>query len=175
MSESNNEFKIIGSDSKLLKYIPWNVMQLYENQAIRNHKQDLQRLHERGGLSLIEALAVLEGRSQYDDKYHGMTSPQALWKVMEIIVSTEYKGKVWVSSVYEAVQEANDNITKAVDAGYAKGMEFDHDVSYVNDKIDMLIRALRDRKGQLKHLNREYQKRRKDVDKKASNRVSKSK
>lgn len=42
--------------------IPWAMIASHERQADRNHGQTLRRLHDRGGLSWCEALAVLEDR-----------------------------------------------------------------------------------------------------------------
>jgi hypothetical protein len=42
--------------------IPWAMIAPHAEQARRNHGQTLHRLHERGGLSWCEALAVLEDR-----------------------------------------------------------------------------------------------------------------
>ena len=42
--------------------IPWKMIAPHERQAELNHSQTLRRLHERGGLSWSEALAVLQDR-----------------------------------------------------------------------------------------------------------------
>jgi hypothetical protein len=42
--------------------IPWKMIAPHEQQTQRNHRQSLRRLHERGGLSWCEALAVLQDR-----------------------------------------------------------------------------------------------------------------
>ena len=42
--------------------IPWEMIAAHERQADRNHSQTLNRLHERGGLSWSESLAVLQDR-----------------------------------------------------------------------------------------------------------------
>lgn len=42
--------------------IPWKMIACHERQAARNHGQTLQRLHDRGGLSWCEALAILQDR-----------------------------------------------------------------------------------------------------------------
>jgi len=41
--------------------IPWALIQPHERQAQKNHDQTLERLAERGGLSLQEMVAVLDG------------------------------------------------------------------------------------------------------------------
>ena len=50
---------------KYLKGIPWSMIAPHEAQAQHNHKQSLERLAQRGGLSPDEALAVIENR-KYD-------------------------------------------------------------------------------------------------------------
>lgn len=47
--------------------IPWAMLEHHERQAVRNHSQTLQRLHDRGGLSWCEALAVLEDRHWHQE------------------------------------------------------------------------------------------------------------
>jgi hypothetical protein len=42
--------------------VPWDLILRHEAQCQRNHYQTVQRLHERGGLSVDEAVAVLEDR-----------------------------------------------------------------------------------------------------------------
>ena len=42
--------------------IPWKMIARHERQARTNHSQTLERLHQRGGLSWSEALAVLQDR-----------------------------------------------------------------------------------------------------------------
>ena len=49
-----------------------------EDQAQRNHGQSLARLKERGGLSLCEAIALMESR-----KYKKMTIPEVVDKCRE--------------------------------------------------------------------------------------------
>lgn len=45
-----------------MTYLPWGFIAPYENGAQQNHRQSLERLAERGGLSPIEAHAILTGR-----------------------------------------------------------------------------------------------------------------
>lgn len=52
--------------------IPWELIAPHEAQARKNHGQTLERLHQRGGLSPCEALAVLENR-----EWHPMEDGQA--------------------------------------------------------------------------------------------------
>lgn len=62
--------------------IPWRVIEPHAKQAIRNHSQSLERLHERGGLSWCEAAAVLEDRP-----WHKMDKDQARQRVLEIVAA----------------------------------------------------------------------------------------
>ncbi len=48
------------------KTIPWNILEPYENQALKNHTQSLKILAERGGLDPIEVMAIIEGKSIFD-------------------------------------------------------------------------------------------------------------
>jgi hypothetical protein len=52
-------FPIMGSE--FIKAIPWDVIAPHEMQAGSNHSQTLERLAQRGGLSVNEACAVLDG------------------------------------------------------------------------------------------------------------------
>lgn len=42
--------------------IPWHMVKPHEKQAIANHSQTLERLEQRGGLTMSELIAVLEDR-----------------------------------------------------------------------------------------------------------------
>lgn len=46
----------------LLSEIPFAMIAPHEAQALRNHGQTLERLAQRGGLGVSEALDILEGR-----------------------------------------------------------------------------------------------------------------
>lgn len=52
--------------------IPWELLASHEEQALKNHNQSLQRLAERGGLSISEAVAILEDRP-----WHAMPDSEA--------------------------------------------------------------------------------------------------
>ena len=60
--------------------IPWDVIEPHEEQALKNHGQTLKRLAERGGLSVCEAVAVLEDRP-----WCAMIESQAIVRLMELI------------------------------------------------------------------------------------------
>ena len=55
------QFPIMDEDGPL-QAIPWTLMAPHYQQARNNHSQTLKRLAERGGLSPIEAVAVLEDK-----------------------------------------------------------------------------------------------------------------
>ncbi len=63
-----------------LEPIPWDVIAPHEAQAQRNHYQSLERLAERGGLSVCEAVAILEDRA-----WHKMDQVVALEQLTEIV------------------------------------------------------------------------------------------
>jgi hypothetical protein len=44
-----------------IKSIPMALLQPYEEQALRNHKQSLQSLAERGGMDSCEILGIVRG------------------------------------------------------------------------------------------------------------------
>lgn len=74
-----NKFPILGSKPK--EYIPLDIIEPHENQALKNHGQTLKRLAERGGLSWIEALCILEDR-EFD---YNISEIDAKVKVLKII------------------------------------------------------------------------------------------
>lgn len=51
-----------GGWSRKYSSIPWEVIQPHEEQALKNHRQTLERLAERGGLDYTEAYAVLNDK-----------------------------------------------------------------------------------------------------------------
>lgn len=53
-------FPIMSEDG--IQEIPWSAIEPHRRQAEINHSQSLERLAERGGLGLCEAVAVLEDR-----------------------------------------------------------------------------------------------------------------
>lgn len=60
----NGKYPVIGT--KPQEYIPHEVLIPHEEQAIYNHRQTLNRLAERGGLSWYEILCVLEDVNKID-------------------------------------------------------------------------------------------------------------
>ena len=59
------EFKILKSRSDLRESVPWDFVEPHRKQANNNHMQTLERLNERGGLSWVELLAVIEDKDYY--------------------------------------------------------------------------------------------------------------
>ncbi len=53
----------------IIASIPWAFIAPHEAQAQRNHGQSLKRLAQRGGLSVPEALDVIEGRKWNSASY----------------------------------------------------------------------------------------------------------
>jgi len=62
--------------------VPWDLVLQHEAQCLRNHGQTVQRLHERGGLSASEALAVLEDR-----EWTAMDAVAANRQLLEIVTA----------------------------------------------------------------------------------------
>lgn len=53
-------------DAEQLSWLPWEILQPHEAQAMRNHGgQNLEKLASRGGLSACEAVAILKDMDYY--------------------------------------------------------------------------------------------------------------
>jgi hypothetical protein len=63
-------------------HVPWAVLAPHEAWALRNHSQTLERLAERGGLSLCEMCAVIEER-----RWRKMDDAEALARVLAEVES----------------------------------------------------------------------------------------
>ena len=62
--ERHNAFPVLESiGDRQQIYIPYNIIAPHEAQAIKNHRQTLQRLAERGGLDWTEILAILNDKT----------------------------------------------------------------------------------------------------------------
>lgn len=48
--------------------IPWFVIEKHEVRAMTNHNQSLERLNERGGVSIVEAYCILNNVSLFSTK-----------------------------------------------------------------------------------------------------------
>lgn len=55
-------FPILSTDRRKcgLEWIPWDMLSPHAAQATRNHGQTLERLAQRGGLGVSEAIAILQ-------------------------------------------------------------------------------------------------------------------
>ncbi len=51
------------------QYIPRGLLMIHEGQAWKNHGQSLSQLAQRGGLSWVEALAIIEGKNWCDAEH----------------------------------------------------------------------------------------------------------
>jgi hypothetical protein len=78
MADTPETFRVGDRPSYADRGIPWTMIAPHEDQAQANHSQSLQRLHERGGLSWAEALAVLEDR-------RWQNSPDAKARVLALV------------------------------------------------------------------------------------------
>lgn len=81
------EFPIMKNKGK--EYIPYDVIKPHEEQALKNHcGQTLDRLAERGGLSWVEAYAVLTD-SKFPSIKEYISEEFYEKKVKEIVSNTE--------------------------------------------------------------------------------------
>ena len=64
--------------------LPMEAFEPHDEQAYKNHDQSLRRLQERGGLSVCEAVAILENRS-----WRRMTTGDALKRLAELMAGTD--------------------------------------------------------------------------------------
>ena len=62
--------------------LPWDIIEPHEHQALRNHGQSLERLNERGGLEVSEAVAILEDR-----QWHAMPEAKAFARLAELVAA----------------------------------------------------------------------------------------
>lgn len=67
---------------KELKQIPMAALLPHEKQAIKNHGQSLERLAQRGGINVSEAVAIIEGVCWKDTlrEHNSLPRLQALLK-----------------------------------------------------------------------------------------------
>lgn len=67
-------------DHPQMSPLPWRILRPHARQAELNHGQTLERLMERGGLSVSEMLAVLEDRP-----WHPIDDVKAIDRITEIV------------------------------------------------------------------------------------------
>ena len=58
-------FPILG-ENKGVAFVPWSLVEPHQAQAMKNHRQTLERLAERGGLSWPELVAVISDRDYFE-------------------------------------------------------------------------------------------------------------
>lgn len=81
-------FPVHPDDRHLLRSVPWTLLDSHEGSAQRNHSQSLERLAERGGLSLSEIAAVIEDR-----QWRSMTDEEALVVVTAAVNKAEEEAR----------------------------------------------------------------------------------
>ena len=69
---------------KLLKAVPWNVVQDHEARAMSNHSQTLDKLARRGGMNPTEMLKII----QDEDLFPFNEDPKAELRLIEIIAAS---------------------------------------------------------------------------------------
>lgn len=86
----DKRFPILNSNPK--EYIPWEIIQKHEKQALKNHGgESLEILAKRGGLSWYEAQCVLS------DSYYGIA-----------YISDEYARKVVLNLCKKEMEDKDD-------------------------------------------------------------------
>lgn len=83
-AQSARQFPILGGDR-----IPWDLIAPHEAQALRNHNQSLEVLASRGGLSAVEAIAVIEGK--HWRTVTTMTVGESATRLQEIVAAYQQK------------------------------------------------------------------------------------
>ncbi|KKL12344.1 hypothetical protein LCGC14_2536710 [marine sediment metagenome] len=63
-TSSERIFPVLGDPN--VRGVPWRIVEPHRKQAMTNHDQTLERLAERGGLSLDELVAVISGEHWHD-------------------------------------------------------------------------------------------------------------
>jgi hypothetical protein len=63
--------------------VPWSVLAPHENQARRNHGQDLETLASRHGLAVDEMVAIIEER-----RWRSMSAEDGTTRLLELLAST---------------------------------------------------------------------------------------
>lgn len=75
-------FPVHRDDDGIFRQVPWRLLAPHYEWAERNHQQTLQRLAERGGLSLCEMVAIIE-----HTKYLAMPAEVAQRRIWDAIQS----------------------------------------------------------------------------------------
>jgi len=61
---TEKRFPVLGD--KIIKSVPWDLLEPHRAQAITNHGQTLEQLAVRGGLDLAEIITVISDRKWHD-------------------------------------------------------------------------------------------------------------
>lgn len=82
-------FKVLGTeDRKYLKNVPYDFILQYEDNAVYNHGQTVERLNQRGGLALDEMYCVINGLTTRESK-------EILLSLPELAAYIEIKVAIW--------------------------------------------------------------------------------
>ena len=70
--------------------IPWAVIAPFEKQCQQNHRQSVERLHQRGGLGVHEVLLVLHDLRAWDNspeetRIRALTKPEAIKELLALV------------------------------------------------------------------------------------------
>lgn len=68
MSDKLFPVLVSGPPDRNKTYVPWSLLEPHRAQALKNHGQTLERLAERGGLSVCEIAAVVQDRAWFHMK-----------------------------------------------------------------------------------------------------------
>lgn len=99
--------------------VPWEFVAPHEKQAKRNHDQTLQRLSERGGLSPMELVCVIEGR-KFDTSLKDI---DAALMLVEFLRDWEPKQEPTMSSKIEkSIIEACARAAHEVNRAYSRAL-----------------------------------------------------
>lgn len=90
----NGKYPVIGTNPK--EYVPYEVLVPHEKQALRNHRQTLAELADRGGLDWYEILCVLEDSlSIYGIRAQDMDEcKKRVWKHIMRYYNYQYIGDI---------------------------------------------------------------------------------
>ena len=130
---SEREFPILTNPKE---YIPWDAIAPHEAQALRNHHQTLERLAERGGLSWVEAYAVLTDNHFMSVMF--LTEKEAKEKVLALLPNQEWIVPVtWEACGFIKVKaESAENACRKVHDNPDK-YPLPHESEYVDASYDI--------------------------------------
>lgn len=73
--------------------IPWSLIAPFEKLVIRQHGQTLERLAQRGGLSVCEVLSILEGNGDFDKFWQGEDVSPHISRLRELVSSHQARSQ----------------------------------------------------------------------------------